>query len=174
MATTVSEWKSEQLGEVMPDSMIPALLAARPHLRSVFDRYGLRGCGGRYGPAETVAYFARVHGVEVDRLLEQLRATHNDEEGSGPLEERIADEMVDFLLLQHAVLVLVHAAEPSDEDDGAASGEGATGFPKSLGLVREQRQPQRTRTGLLGGGDEEFPPKCAGWDAPRVQRLAFR
>lgn len=97
MATSVSGRNSEELEEVMRDSMIPALLAARPHLRSVFDDYGLRGCGGRYGPAETVAYFARVHGVELDRLLEQLRATDNEEEGSGPLGEQTAANAADNL-----------------------------------------------------------------------------
>jgi hypothetical protein len=53
--------------------MIPDLLRARPHLRDVFDRYGLRGCGGAHGPAETLAYFARAHGVELERLLSELR-----------------------------------------------------------------------------------------------------
>jgi len=48
---------------IAADVMIPDLLRARPHLRPVFDRYGLRGCGGAYGPAETVAYFAGMHGV---------------------------------------------------------------------------------------------------------------
>ncbi len=57
-----------------PAMMIPDLLRSRPHLRAVFDRYGLRGCGGPHGPAETIAYFARLHGVDVDRLLDELKA----------------------------------------------------------------------------------------------------
>ena len=58
---------------VAPEAMIPDLLRANPHLRPIFDRYGLCGCGGAHGPAETVAYFARVHDVELDRLLDELR-----------------------------------------------------------------------------------------------------
>ena len=58
---------------IQPQTMIPDLLRARPHLRDVFDRYGLRGCGGAHGPAETLAYFARAHGVELERLLSELR-----------------------------------------------------------------------------------------------------
>ncbi|MBD3337295.1 MAG: DUF1858 domain-containing protein, partial [Candidatus Eisenbacteria bacterium] len=57
---------------ISPDAMIPDLLAQKPHLRPVFDQYGLQGCGGPHGPAETVAYFARVHDVEIDRLLREL------------------------------------------------------------------------------------------------------
>jgi NnrS protein len=55
------------------DMMIPDLLLAHPHARAVFDRYGLRGCGGRHGPAESVGFFARAHGVDEPRLLRELR-----------------------------------------------------------------------------------------------------
>ncbi len=58
--------------------MLPDLLGAHPRLRAIFDRYGLRGCGGPLGPAETVGYFARAHGVDVDRLIEELNAAVKD------------------------------------------------------------------------------------------------
>src|SRR5262245_17403355 len=53
--------------------LIPDLLHAAPAARSVLDRYGLRGCGGPDGPAESLAYFARVHDVPLDQLLGELR-----------------------------------------------------------------------------------------------------
>lgn len=53
--------------------MLPDLLRAHPHLRPVFDRYGLRGCGGPYGPAESIGFFARAHGVDEALLLLELR-----------------------------------------------------------------------------------------------------
>jgi hypothetical protein len=54
------------------DGLIPDLLRAHPEARPVFDRYGLRGCGGPLGPHETVRFFARAHGVEESRLLAEL------------------------------------------------------------------------------------------------------
>jgi hypothetical protein len=56
------------------DTMIPDLLEAHPYARAVLDGYGLRGCGGRMGPVETLGFFARAHGVDADRLLREIRA----------------------------------------------------------------------------------------------------
>ncbi len=58
---------------VNASSMLPDVLTAYPQLRSVFDRYGLRGCGGPLGPAESIEYFARAHGVPLEQLLRELR-----------------------------------------------------------------------------------------------------
>lgn len=55
------------------DMMLPDVLRLYPQLRSVFDRYGLRGCGGPLGPAETLNYFARAHGVDEAVLLADLK-----------------------------------------------------------------------------------------------------
>jgi hypothetical protein len=54
---------------------IPDLLRAAPQARRVLDRYGLRGCGGRWGPAESLGYFARAHGVAVGQLLDEVRSS---------------------------------------------------------------------------------------------------
>jgi hypothetical protein len=64
---TTTDW-------VAATTRIPDLLQAAPQARGVLDRYGLRGCGGRDGPAETLAYFARAHAVPLDRLLDDVRA----------------------------------------------------------------------------------------------------
>lgn len=60
-------------------TMLPDVLRARPELRPVFDKYGLRGCGGPHGPAESIEYFARVHGVPLGGLLAELRAAERVE-----------------------------------------------------------------------------------------------
>jgi hypothetical protein len=52
---------------------IPDLLRAAPEARPVLDRYGLRGCGGPLGPAESLGFFARAHDVPVERLLREVR-----------------------------------------------------------------------------------------------------
>ena len=59
---------------VTADTMIPDLLRAHPHARGVLDAYGLRGCGGPLGPAESLNFFARTHGVEPARLLREVGA----------------------------------------------------------------------------------------------------
>jgi hypothetical protein len=53
---------------------LPDLLRAAPEVRPVLDRYGLRGCGGPDGPAESVGFFARAHDVPVGQLLSELEA----------------------------------------------------------------------------------------------------
>ncbi len=59
--------------EIAPETMIPDLLRTAPQARQVLDQYGLRGCGGEFGPMESLAFFARAHEVELDRLLGELR-----------------------------------------------------------------------------------------------------
>jgi hypothetical protein len=54
--------------------LIPRLLRTAPQVRPVLDRYGLRGCGGRLGPHETLAFFAQAHDVPLDRLLAEIGA----------------------------------------------------------------------------------------------------
>jgi hypothetical protein len=56
------------------DTLLPEIVSEYPATRAVFDRYGLHGCGGPTGPHETVGWFARLHGVPVERLLDELNA----------------------------------------------------------------------------------------------------
>jgi len=58
--------------QINRDTMLPDVLRHFPAARQVFDRYGLRGCGGPYGPAESIGYFASAHGVDAERLLVEL------------------------------------------------------------------------------------------------------
>lgn len=63
--------KIEQIDE---NILIPDMLRAFPETRAVLDRYGLRGCGGPDGPAESIGFFARGHDIPLDQLLQELRA----------------------------------------------------------------------------------------------------
>src|SRR5687767_12282133 len=63
---------------VTPVTTIPQMLQEHPHLRGILDEYGLRGCGGELGPAETMAVFAKTHGVDERNLLARLNAAVGD------------------------------------------------------------------------------------------------
>lgn len=69
---------------------IPELLRAAPQVRPVLDRYGLKGCGGPMGPAESLAFFARAHEVSLPRLLDELRQAARP--AAQPLSLPLADE----------------------------------------------------------------------------------
>jgi hypothetical protein len=57
---------------VTPKMLLPEVVAKYPVTRKVFDKYGLRGCGGPTGPREPVAWFARLHNVHLQQLLDEL------------------------------------------------------------------------------------------------------
>ncbi len=57
---------------VTPEMLLPEVVAKYPATRKVFDKYGLRGCGGPTGPREPVAWFARLHNVPLQQLLDEL------------------------------------------------------------------------------------------------------
>lgn len=50
------------------------VLRVCPESRAVLETHGLMGCGGPEGPDESLARFARAHGIAVAQLLDQLRA----------------------------------------------------------------------------------------------------
>ena len=50
------------------------IVKACPTARRVFDKYGLKGCGGEHGPTEALEFFAAVHNVDVDALVRELNA----------------------------------------------------------------------------------------------------
>jgi hypothetical protein len=57
---------------ITADAFLPDVIEQYPPTRAVFDRYGLKGCGGPNGPYEHVAWFARLHGVDQELLLREL------------------------------------------------------------------------------------------------------
>ena len=80
---------------ITPSTMLPDVLRSYPGLRRVFDRYGLRGCGGTNGPAETIEFFARAHGVDRDSLVNELNdaAAHpsSEENAATSARDRLAE-----------------------------------------------------------------------------------
>jgi NnrS protein len=63
-----------EMSELTKATTIAELLERFPSARRVFDRHGLEGCGGERGPRETLEFFARVHQVEAEELLREIRA----------------------------------------------------------------------------------------------------
>jgi hypothetical protein len=59
---------------ITKESTLPEIIGTYPGTRRVFDDAGLHGCGGPQGPHETVEFFARVHGVPLEKLLADLEA----------------------------------------------------------------------------------------------------
>ena len=58
--------------QVTAEMLLPDVVRRFPAARSVFDRYGLKGCGGPNGPRETIAWFARLHDVPLETLLAEV------------------------------------------------------------------------------------------------------
>ena len=51
---------------------IVEVLKRCPTARQIFDRHGLKGCGGEHGVTESLDFFARVHEADLDSLLRDL------------------------------------------------------------------------------------------------------
>ena len=78
--------------KITGEMFLPDVVEQFPSTRAVFDRYGLKGCGGPHGPAEPVIWFARLHGVSLDQLLRELyEATKNPKAITVTTEPSIAD-----------------------------------------------------------------------------------
>lgn len=57
---------------IAAEMSVREIMARWPRTALVFARHGLMGCGGAEGPDEPVGWFAKVHDVEVGRLLAEL------------------------------------------------------------------------------------------------------
>jgi uncharacterized protein DUF1858/uncharacterized protein DUF542/NnrS protein len=75
---------------ISPDMTVRDILAAWPATALVFGRHGLMGCGGVEGPVEPVGWFAKVHHVDLPRLLEELEEAAAS--GAAPSAATIAPE----------------------------------------------------------------------------------
>ena len=98
------------------ETMIPDLLARHPDARRVLDRYGLRGCGGRLGPVESLNFFAATHGVDERTLLNELKATVEEPAArptaavAAPAAENVADTIYRRFFLGGIALILTLGA----------------------------------------------------------------
>lgn len=54
------------------ETSVREAIARFPGAESVFDRYGLGGCGGPDGPQEPIGFFAAIHRVDADALIAAL------------------------------------------------------------------------------------------------------
>ncbi|MDQ3817100.1 MAG: DUF1858 domain-containing protein [Acidobacteriota bacterium] len=71
-------------GAVRAEMMLPDVVEKYPATRGVFDKYGLKGCGGQSGPSEAVEWFARLHGVPLEKLLGELNEAAESGDQSRP------------------------------------------------------------------------------------------
>ncbi len=55
-----------------PEMTVREVIRRFPATLPVFDRHGLMGCGGSQGPVEPLGWFAQVHHVDLDGLVEEL------------------------------------------------------------------------------------------------------
>ncbi len=78
MPTTIMSTTMHTPFTLDAQTLLPELFKAHPQTRAVFNRYGLRGCGGPQGPSETLAFFAGAHGIDLPTLLTQVRQAIHD------------------------------------------------------------------------------------------------
>lgn len=62
------------MSAISESTSLSEVLARYPKAREVLDRYGLQGCGGENGSAESLGFFARVHQIDLKQLLRELNA----------------------------------------------------------------------------------------------------
>lgn len=60
--------------EITADTSVAEIVRHCPNARRVFDRHGLKGCGGQHGPSESLSFFAAVHHADLDELLREISA----------------------------------------------------------------------------------------------------
>ena len=80
---------NEQL--ITGEMFLPEIVIQYPGTRLVLDRYGLKGCGGPLGPREQVSWFAKLHGVPLDRLLFELNDAAKSMVQTSAFQASIAD-----------------------------------------------------------------------------------
>lgn len=92
------------------ETMIPDLLRVAPQVRPVLDQYGLRGCGGEFGPMESLAFFAGAHDVPLPRLLTELQSALGGLTGSTKVMPRVGDRIYRLFFLSGITITLTLGA----------------------------------------------------------------
>jgi hypothetical protein len=95
------------MSEITKQTSVAEIVKRCPTARRIFDKYGLKGCGGERGPAEPLAFFAAVHKVDVDRLVEELNSElKNPSAGTYTYEEGLGDTIYRRFFKAGIVVVL--------------------------------------------------------------------
>ena len=63
------------MNKITGSTSVAEVVKICPNTRRIFDRHGLKGCGGEHGPSEALAFFAAVHQVDAEELVREI----NDE-----------------------------------------------------------------------------------------------
>ncbi len=63
------------MNKITGNTSVAEVVKICPNARRIFDRHGLKGCGGEHGPSEALAFFAAVHQVDAEELVREI----NDE-----------------------------------------------------------------------------------------------
>ena len=79
--------------KITAETSVAEVLRIAPHAREVFDRHGLKGCGGEHGPQEPLSFFASVHEVDVERLLKELNGLNTAKTVAYTYQESRADRI---------------------------------------------------------------------------------
>lgn len=95
---------------ITKDMLIPEIVSCYPATRQVFDQYGLKGCGGPWGPRESVAFFARAHGVEETQLLSELNRAAQEESFPIDYQETLADILYRRFFKAGVIVILTGGA----------------------------------------------------------------
>jgi len=69
------------MGEITSNTSVSEIVRRCPNARRIFDRHGLKGCGGERGPTEPLSFFAAVHQADVGELLREIRAEMENPSG---------------------------------------------------------------------------------------------
>lgn len=78
----------DEATKITGEHLVNDIVARSPATRSVFDRCGLQGCNGSQGPAESISWFARLHGVALDQLVRELNEAAVNPEARSVIAER--------------------------------------------------------------------------------------
>jgi uncharacterized protein involved in response to NO len=84
-ASATTQTPAEPSGLIDHTLLVSEINQKYPQCRPVFEKYGIAGCGGEYGPPEPLFIFAAAHRVPLGELVEELnralRGGWKDERG---------------------------------------------------------------------------------------------
>ena len=79
------------MSNITAEMSVAEAVRTAPYARQVFDRHGLKGCGGEQGQAESISFFAAVHQIDLGRLLDDLNQIQRRDSESYVYKEGPAD-----------------------------------------------------------------------------------